>query len=155
MLAELHLNRFIYVNNHAITATNISNNQFLNREIQQHEDGHDSKEDALAALDLIKQLLEKKQMLEMKYFQYVDDDNNFGFDAKFGACGGIDAKDDEDEEDGNFSEMYDDACMLMKYGDVDDQYDYFLGDYWRQNQVWQKAQRISKEEETNWEDLNK
>ena len=28
--------------------------EFLNREIQQQEDGHDSREDALAALDLIK-----------------------------------------------------------------------------------------------------
>ena len=132
MLAELHLYRCIYVNNLTIHATvhtcyiSLKNQQFLNREIQQHEDGHDSKEDALAALDLIKQLL------EMKHVEHVDDDNNIGFDGKFDACGGDedrDEDDDEEEDDVNFSDMYDDACMLMKYGDVDDQYDYFLGDY--------------------------
>ena len=58
------------------------NQQFLNREIQQHEDGHDSKEDALAALDLV------KQMLEMKHVEHVDDDNNIDFDGIFDDCGG-------------------------------------------------------------------
>ena len=33
--------------------------EFLNREIQQREDGHDSREDALAALDLLKMKLLK------------------------------------------------------------------------------------------------
>ena len=102
----------------------------MNREIQQHKDGHDSKEDASAALDLI------KLKLEVEHVEHVDDDNNFGFGDKYDDCGGDDDEgadedddDEEEEDDGNFSDMYDDACMLMKYGDVDDQYDYFLGDY--------------------------
>ena len=34
---------------------------------------------------------------------------------------------DDDDESLDFDDIYEDVSMMMKYGDVDDQYEYFLG----------------------------
>ena len=65
-----------------------------------------------------------------------DNDNRIAFAYKYDnifAGGHSEKKDkedddvDDDNESLDFDDIYEDVSMMMKYGDVDDQYEYFLG----------------------------
>ena len=61
-------------------------------------------------------------------------DNHIAFGYKYDVVAGghtekEDKEDDyvDDDESLDFDDIYEDVSMMMKYGDVDDQYEYFLG----------------------------
>ena len=85
----------------------------------------------MAALDLMKLKSEEEDKVLND-----DNDNQIAFGYKYDnifAGGHSEKKDkedddvDDDNESLDFDDIYEDVSMMMKYGDVDDQYEYFLG----------------------------
>lgn len=85
----------------------------------------------MAALDLMKLKSEEEDNVLND-----DNDNRSAFGYKYDnvcARGHSEKEDkedddvDDDDESLDFDDIYEDVSMMMKYGDVDDQYEYFLG----------------------------
>ena len=87
----------------------------------------------MAALDLMKLKSEEEDKVLND-----DNDNRIAVGCKYDNvfAGGHskkkdkeddDVDDDDDDESLDLDVIYEDVSMMMKYGDVDDQYEYFLG----------------------------